>query len=216
MDELILEFEVKPRIDALPPQYNIAPTDEAPIVVQTRERERRLGMARFGLVPHWAKDPRRGVKMLNARVETVASRPAFRDAFLRRRCLVVADGFYEWRRAGKKKIPYRFGFGGRPFGMAGLWSVWRGERELSSFTILTRPALGATAAIHDRMPIILPRAQYGRWLDRAQRSHDTLHEVLDSHLGAELLRTRVSERVNSVRNNDDSLLEEVPERELFG
>jgi len=211
-DELIEEFEATLRVGELAPQFNIAPTAEAPIVVQTKEGERRLGLARFGLIPHWAKDARQGVKMLNARVETVATRSAYRVPFRRHRCLVVADGFYEWERVGKEKLPHRFHLGGRPFGLAGLWSIWRDEDEqkVSSFTILTRPAVGVTASIHDRMPILLPRRSYGAWLDRAPDTPlETLQALLDDHTGEALERTRVSKRVNFVRNDDPSLIEPV-------
>ncbi len=212
VDELIEEFEATLRVEDLPPQFNIAPTDEAPIVVETEGSERRLGLARFGLIPSWATSARQGVEMLNARVETVATRPAYRAAFRRRRCLVVADGFYEWKRDGRRKQPYRFHLGGRPFGLAGLWSTWRDadQQKLSSFTILTRSAVGVTATIHDRMPIIVPRASYGPWLSRlADTSIGDLHALLEGHLGEALERTRVSTRVNSVKNDDPALIEPV-------
>ncbi|MCA9604519.1 MAG: SOS response-associated peptidase [Myxococcales bacterium] len=208
-DELIEEFEATLTAAELPAQYNIAPTDEAPIVVESREGERRLGLAKFGLIPHWAKSAREGVKMLNARVETVATTRAYRDAFARHRCLVAADGFYEWEKKDGQKLPHRFHLGGRPFGFAGLWAVWKdaeGER-VSSFTILTRPAVGAVEALHDRMPIVLPRDAYGLWLSRETSDPETLLRLLDTHIGAELRDTRVSTRVNSVKNDDPSLIE---------
>lgn len=209
-DVLIEEFEAILTEPELPAQYNIAPTDAAPIVVESREGERRLGLARFGLIPHWAKSAREGVKMLNARVETVATKPAYRDAFARHRCLVAADGFYEWETRDGKKLPHRFHLGGRPFGIAGLWAVWKdpqGER-VSSFTILTREAVGPVAAIHDRMPIVLPRDAYALWLSRDEALEEgTLLRLLDTHVGEALVDTRVSTRVNSVKNDDPSLIE---------
>ncbi len=209
-DVLIEEFEAILTEPELPAQYNIAPTDAAPIVVESREGERRLGLARFGLIPHWAKSAREGVKMLNARVETVAKKPAYRAAFARRRCLVAADGFYEWETKDGKKLPHRFHLGGRPFGIAGLWAIWKdpqGER-VSSFTILTREAVGPVAAIHDRMPIVLPHEAYALWLAREPALDEgTLLRLLDTHVGERLVDTRVSTRVSSVKNDDPSLIE---------
>ena len=211
-DELIEEFEATLVADALPAQYNIAPTAEAPIVVSTSSGERRLGLARFGLIPHWAKSPREGVKMLNARAETVAKKPAYRDAFRRHRCLVAADGFYEWETIEKKKVPHRFHLDGRPFGFAGLWAVWRDaeNEKISSFTILTCPAVGAVAAVHDRMPVILPRESYGAWLERTDEVDEAaLMKLVEGHLGSYLIDSRVSPRVNSVKNDDASLIEPI-------
>jgi putative SOS response-associated peptidase YedK len=210
-DELIEEFEATLTVDSLRPHSTLAPTDVAPVGIASREGERRLGLARFGFIPHWAKDARQGVKMLNARSETVATKPAFRAAFAKYRCLVVADGFYEWQREGKAKIPHRYHLGGAPFGLAGLWSTWRGaaDEKVSSFTILTRDAVGAPARIHHRMPILLPREAYGAWLDREVSDPEQLGALLERHRGEELLETRVSERVNSVRNDDPTLIDPV-------
>ena len=211
-DELIEEFEATLVADGIEPRFNIVPTDRAPIVVATRTGERRLGLSRFGFIPHWAKDLKVGVRMLNARAETVAEKPAYRDAFLRHRCLVAADGFYEWRREGGQKIPIRFVVPDRrAFGLAGLWSTWRdGDRKVSSFTILTRAAEGAVAHVHDRMPVILPRASYGAWLDRGLSDRDALEALVAAHRGAELVGYEVSKRVGQVRNDDPTLIEPVP------
>lgn len=211
-DELIEEFEATLVGAPFSPQYNIAPTDLAPIVFQTKEGERRLGPARFGLIPHWAKQARDGVKMLNARVETVATRSAYRRAFQRHRCLVVADGFYEWERRGKEKLPHRYHLGGGPFAFAGLWAIWNAPdgEKVSSFTILTRPAVGVVSTIHQRMPIIVPRTAYAPWLDRQVQAPDVVLSLLESHRGESLLDTRVSTRVNSVKNDDPTLIEPIP------
>jgi putative SOS response-associated peptidase YedK len=209
-DELVEELEATLVAESIEPHYNIAPTMDAPIVVQTKDGERRLGLSRFGLVPHWAKDPKIGTRLLNARAETAADKPAFRDAFARRRCLVVADGFYEWRREGRLKVPFYFRVPERkPFGMAGLWSVWHDPQgnRLSSFTILTRDAEGEVAAIHDRMPIVLDPSAYAAWLDRDLRDPDAVREVLTHERGPALFGVEVSRRVNDVRNDDPSLIE---------
>lgn len=211
-DELIEEFEATLAAPKLEPHYNIAPTMDAPIVVQAKGGERRLGLARFGLIPHWADDPKIGVRMLNARVETVADKPAYRRAFSKHRCLAVADGFFEWRREGKKKIPYWFRVPERgPFGMAGLWAIWNDPEghRVSSFTILTEPAEGEVAEIHDRMPIVLPKDAYGAWLDRELTDPEAVREVLRGERGEELFGTQVSTRVNDVRNDDPGCVEPV-------
>lgn len=210
--ELVEELDLDVVPPALEPHFNIAPTMDAPIVIASREGERHLGLARFGLAPHWAKDLKLGVKLLNARVESVAEKPAFRDAFARHRCLVVADGFYEWRREGKLKVPSWFHLpDAHVFAFAGLWAVWRnpeGER-VTSFTILTREADGAVAAIHDRMPIVLRPEAYEGWLDRALKDPSEVRRLLERDRGAELVGHVVSRRVNYVDNDDPSLIEPV-------
>ncbi|MFK7988083.1 MAG: SOS response-associated peptidase [Sandaracinaceae bacterium] len=216
-DELIAEFEATLVADAARPRYNIAPTDGAPIVALGKAGERQIGLARFGFIPHWAKDRKIGVRMLNARVETVADKPAFRTAYHRHRCLVVADGFYEWRKdpeaadKKKRKTPMRFVLPDGPaFGMAGLFSVWRdpeGEK-VSSFTVLTREALGAVATIHHRMPVVLRQDDYAAWLSRDTEG-PALSAILERHRGALLGGYEVDRRVGSVRNDDASLIEPV-------
>ena len=196
----------------------------APIVVERRAApgaasggQRRLGLARFGLVPHWAKSARVGVRMLNARMETAADKPAYRDAFARRRCIVVADGFYEWKKVGAQKLPLRFVLPGQPLlALAGLWSVWTDPEALdpaaakvSSFSILTRPAEGAIASMHDRMPVVLPRASYAAWLDRDAQDAEAAHRVLETHVGARLEGYRVSTAVGNVRADGPALIEPV-------
>ncbi len=153
-------------------RFNVAPGDDVLTVTTSREGERRPDILRWGLVPHWAKDPRTGFKMINARAETVAEKPAFRDALARRRCLVLADGFYEWqpRPGQKRKQPYWITRAdGRPFAFAGLWATWHapdGETVLRTCTIVTTEANQALTAIHDRMPVILPDEQAeATWLD---------------------------------------------------
>lgn len=213
-DELREELGVLDIPPGLEPHYNIAPTEDAPIVVESKEGERRLGLARFGFVPHWAKDIKIGTRFINARYESAADTPAFRDAFARHRCLVVADGFYEWHAEGKVKIPHWLHLPDRGLlGIAGLWAVWRnpeGER-VTSFTILTRPAEGPARAIHDRMPVVLAPDVYGAWLDRSISDKDEVLALLEHHRAGELEEYVVSRRVNSVKEDDPSLIE--PARE---
>lgn len=212
-DELIEEFEavLAPGTE-LTASYNIAPTASAPIVRETKEGERVLETARFGYIPHWAKDARVGVRMLNARSESAQDKPAFRRAYRKYRCLVVADGFYEWRRQGKKKIPFRFHLeGGGPFGFAGLWSIWDdadGE-AVKSFTILTRESMGAVSKIHERMPVVLPREAYAGWVSRSEEDPAAIEALLEAHRGEALVVDEVSTRVNYVQNDDPSLIEPV-------
>ncbi len=168
-------------VPTLPARYNLAPTQEAPIVrVAAPGAPRSLDLLRWGLVPYWAKEKSIGNKMINARAESVAEKPAFRDSFRRRRCLVAADGFYEWKREGKAKQPFLIRRADRrPFAFAGLWSLWRdpqlpqlspaGERipPLLTFTILTTAANELMKPLHDRMPVILTPDRFDLWLDPA-------------------------------------------------
>ncbi len=149
-------------------KYDVAPTQEVLTVVGGENR--RAGYMRWGLIPHWAKNASIGSRMINARAETVAEKPAFRDALRRRRCLVLADGFYEWQRTGAVRRPMRVVMrSGEPFAFAGLWSVWRDPdgNAISSCAIITTTANDLLRPIHDRMPVILPRDMEGFWLDRS-------------------------------------------------
>lgn len=153
-------------------RYNVAPGDEVLAVTTDREGTPRGELLRWGLVPSWAERPDTGLKMINARVETVADRPAFRRAFERYRCLIVADGFYEWRRlpSGPKQAFHITRADEGLFAFAGLWSIWHGEdgRQLRTCTILTTAANRAIASLHDRMPVILASGAEGPWLERSQ------------------------------------------------
>jgi putative SOS response-associated peptidase YedK len=162
-------------------RYNVAPGDEVLAVTTDREGAPRGELLRWGLVPSWAKAPDTGLKMINARVETVAERPAFRRAFERYRCLILADGFYEWRRvpAGPKQAFHITRADGGLFAFAGLWSIWHGEddRQLRTCTILTTAANSAIAPLHDRMPVILAPEAEAVWLEHS-RPPERLHELL--------------------------------------
>jgi putative SOS response-associated peptidase YedK len=162
-------------------RYNVAPGDEVLAVTTDREGSPRGELLRWGLVPSWAEQPETGLKMINARVETVAERPAFRRAFERYRCLIVADGFYEWRRlpSGPKQAFHVTRSDGGVFAFAGLWSIWHGEdgRQLRTCTILTTAASPAIAPLHDRMPVILAPGAEAAWLERS-RPPERLRELL--------------------------------------
>jgi putative SOS response-associated peptidase YedK len=164
-----------------PARYNLAPTQLAPVVRRgPEEDERRLDVMRWGLVPSWADDPKIGSRMINARSETVATRPAFREAFVRRRCLVPADGFFEWQKVGDAKQPYFIHAADEsPLVFAGLWERWRREEEtVESFTILTTEANASMRSLHDRMPAILSPAAWPAWLDTGQSDASTLGSML--------------------------------------
>jgi putative SOS response-associated peptidase YedK len=192
-----------------PPLYNITPTTEVPLILRGKDGTRALAKARFGLVPHWAKDIKMGVKMINARSETVAEKPAFRDPFRERRCLIPADGFYEWLSEDGAKKPYRAAFtDNRPFAFAGLWDAWQGpDGPIRSFSIITTEANDVLRPIHHRMPVILDDNKHEQWLGLEETSVDALHELLKPRDIPEFRPYRVSIRVNNVRNNDADLVE---------
>lgn len=164
---------------ALESRFNVAPTQLMPIVANRTTRT--VELARWGLVPTWAKDLSIGSRMVNARSETLAAKPAFKDAFARRRCLVPADGFYEWQAHGKRKQPFHIHMEPRrPFAFAGLWDRWKapdGERHVS-FTIITCAPNELLATLHDRMPVILAQDDWERWLAREPMPPEALEDLL--------------------------------------
>ena len=187
--------------------FNVAPTQEVLTVVG---RETRCGgFMRWGLIPHWAKDPKIGARMINAKAETVAEKPAFRDVLRRRRCLVVADGFYEWQRVGASKRPMRIVMrSGEPFAFAGLWSVWRDPdgNRIPSCAIITTSANDQLKPIHDRMPVILPRDVEEFWLDRNVDEPGALSSVLTPYDGDAMEAYEVSILVNPAANDGPEVI----------
>lgn len=193
-------------IPDLKPQYNIAPTQMVATILHDPESDRRkLRQLRWGLIPSWAKDPSIGAKMINARSETVAEKPSFRAAFKRRRCLVVADGFYEWQQQEKKKQPFYFRLqDAQPFGFAGLWEQWQsleGE-EIATCTILTTNANELMLSVHHRMPVILHPKDYDLWLNPQFSASDTLQQLLQPYSPEAMTAYPVSTVVNSPKNNN--------------
>jgi putative SOS response-associated peptidase YedK len=195
------------------PRYNIAPTQFVAAVRETGG-PREVAMLYWGLVPSWAKDKAIGARMINARSETLTEKPSFRNAFRRRRCLVLADGYYEWQRSGAVKQPYYVSFAdGAPFGMAGLWERWRDPASgepLESCCIVTTTPAASVAHVHDRMPVIIPAAGYAEWLDRRNEATDRLARWLTSWPGADLVARPVSARVNNARNQGAELVAALP------
>ncbi len=203
------------------PDYNVAPTRDVP-VVRVRGGSRRVDLLRWGLVPRWAKDLRIGSKMINARGETVATKNSFRSAFSRRRCIVAADGFYEWQRLPvaegekpKKQPMFIHRTDGDPLAFAGLHERWtdaEGVREIHTCTIITTAANDMMAPIHDRMPVLLAPADWDEWLDPENHDSVGLERLLVPAPNALLTAYSVSDSVNSVKNNDSSLVEPVVAR----
>ncbi len=187
------------RLEEYRPRYNVAPTQEAPVLIRG-EDGLRLGPLRWGLVPHWADDPAIGSRMINARSETAASKPAFREAFRRRRCLVPTDGFYEWRPGeGGRKTPYWIHLPeGGVFTFAGLWERWRpsGGPPLHTFTILTTEASADLRPYHPRMPVVVPAGRRGAWLDPSAGTAE-LDPLLGSPPEGTFRAREVSTLVNS-------------------
>jgi putative SOS response-associated peptidase YedK len=187
------------------PRYNIAPTQPVVVIRQTpKEPVRELSLHRWGLIPSWAKDSS-AAKMINARSETASTKPAFRDALKSRRCLIPADGFYEWMRKGNAKQPYCFEVGeGELFAFAGIWDRWKSSSgdTVETCSILTTTPNAVTSAVHDRMPVILDPDGYDLRLDLGMRDVDTASELLKPY-DARLMRCYpVSARINHVANDD--------------
>lgn len=191
-------------------RYNIAPTQE---IVAAREdgKRRELLTLRWGLVPSWAKDLAAGARMINARSETVTEKPSFREAFRHRRCLIPADGFYEWKRTDRGKQPFFFKMKDeQPFAFAGLWERWEGEGEtIESCAILTTAANEVLAPVHDRMPVILHEEDYELWLDEDKGKQELLKDLLRPYPASEMTVYPVSTQVNSTRHGGAELIEEL-------
>jgi putative SOS response-associated peptidase YedK len=189
------------------PRFNIAPTQPVPVIRQHPTQPiRQLSVMRWGLIPSWAKDSSVAASMINARSETAATKPAFRDAMKSRRCLIPADGFYEWRRDGQTRQPYCFEvYGGLLFAFAGLWECWRDPsgQWVQSCSILTTTPNAVTSAVHDRMPVILDPEAYDLWLDPGMKNVAAASDLLQP-FEARLMRSYpVSTRINHVANDDE-------------
>jgi len=199
-------FGAVSEVDDWNPRYNIAPSQPVVTIRQdAREPIRTLSMMRWGLVASWTEDPSIGYKTINARAETVATTASFREPFKLQRCLIPADGFYEWQRNGKTKQPYCFEVNdGELFAFAGLWDRWRGPQGdlVESCTIVTTTPNSLLADIHDRMPVILSPDNYDLWLDPAFRNPPSVSEMLKPFDAAVMRRYPVSTRVNQVQNDD--------------
>jgi len=205
--DLSLLFDAESVADGPGPSWNVAPTDPVPLVRVSRSRDARVvDVARWGLVPPWARDLRAGARMINARAETVATSPAFAPSFAKRRCLVPADGWFEWVRAGKQRQAYYMTpLDGSPLAFAGVWSAW-GPEALLTCSVLTTAALGELARVHDRMPLILPRERWAGWLAGGGDPEEQLRPMTAAELAMIDIRA-VRPDVGNVRNNGPHLLE---------
>lgn len=197
-------------VPAIEPRYNIAPTQYVATVRETGG-PRHVAMLYWGLVPSWAKEKSIGARMINARLETLPDKPSFRTAWKRRRCLVLADGYYEWQRSGAVKQPYFVARAdGDPVGLAGLWERWRDpatDEVLESCCIVTTSPAASVAHVHDRMPVIVPRAGYAEWLDPGNDDTDRLERLVGPEVDPELVARPVSRRVNDARNQGPECVE---------
>lgn len=212
--ELAEIFAAEPLADEIGARYNVAPTDDAYVVVQ-REERRAVTAYRWGLIPHWSSDLKAASRMFNARAETITTSPAFREAFRRRRCVVPVDSFYEWRREGEVRQPYRVTrTDGAPLALAGLWAGWRDPESdvvRRSFTIVTTAPNSEMVGLHDRMPVVLPEAVWDRWLvDGRSGPPVEPSELLAMLQPTDAVALRiypVNRHVNDVRRDGPELIE---------
>lgn len=199
-------------IDEYEPNYNIAPSQQVLAVINDGSKNR-LGHLKWGLVPPWAKDAKIGFKMINARAETVHEKPSFREALKKKRCLIVADSFYEWKRNDERKVPMRIKMkNDELFAMAGLWETWKDPKGelVHTCTILTTEPNGLMSSIHDRMPVILKPEDEATWLDSSIQDVEKLKHLLHPFKEESLMDTyEVSDQVNSPKNNSPELIERV-------
>jgi putative SOS response-associated peptidase YedK len=208
--DLAERFELV-EIPSLEPRHNVAPTQMiAAIRLEAQTGTRKLHMLKWGLIPFWSKDSTMGPKLINARAETAAQKPAFRAAFRYRRCLIPADGFYEWKRDKGKKQPYLIAMAdGNTFAFAGLWETWREPQGelIESCTILTTDANEVVLPIHDRMPVILKHEDYPLWLDSAVTRPELLQPLLSSYPAAEMIVRPANPKVNKSSYDQPDCLE---------
>jgi putative SOS response-associated peptidase YedK len=199
-------FKVKPR-------YNIAPSQQvAGVRMNGEEGDREGVLFRWGLIPAWAKDPAIGMKLINARAETVAEKPSFRGPFRHRRCLVLVDGYYEWQKVGRTKQPYLIRFGDeRPFAFGGLWDRWTDPEcsKIETCTLMTTEPNELMKPIHNRMPVIIQPQDYEMWLDPEVQKPEQVQHLLRPYPAKEMVAYPVSLRVNNPRNDDSDCLEPV-------
>jgi putative SOS response-associated peptidase YedK len=201
----LFDTESCPDIEA---RYNVAPAQQVLAARNAAGGGRELVMLRWGLIPFWARERNLGYSTINARAETVATRPAYRSALRLRRCLIAADGFYEWRTLGKGKQPYFIRMkGGEPFAFAGLWERWEGEGDvIESCAIIVTAANDVVAPIHDRMPVILVPGDYDRWLDPGQKDPAQLQPLLGPYPARAMEAYPVSRQVNNPRQDRPELM----------
>ncbi|UWG95408.1 SOS response-associated peptidase [Dehalobacter sp. DCM] len=216
-DELAEIYKITDEMD-WQPRYNIAPSQPVPVMVNTEAQQ--LKFFRWGLVPSWAKDPQSGYKMINARAETIDTKPSFKHCFREQRCLVLADGFYEWKREGKRKTPYLFKVRDRKFfAFAGIWDSWKSPAGTVLYTcsIITTGPNEQMAPIHDRMPVILDKENERIWLNPELNDTEKLKQLLVPYPAVRMEAYQVSDYVNSVKHDSIACIQPVPgQTALFG
>jgi putative SOS response-associated peptidase YedK len=217
LDELITYYELgeSTQVSYHKPRYNIAPTQQVLAVIHDGERNR-LGELRWGLIPKWAKDPKIGVQMINARAETLSEKPAFQSAFERRRCLIPADSFYDWKQTTTGKQPFRIHLNDRAlFSFAGLYDTWTSPdgQKISSCSIITTTPNDLMATIHHRMPVILQRHEEQDWLNRQQTNSKLLAPYLVPYPSEQMVAYPVSAKVGHIRNDDETCILPMAEEE---
>ncbi len=212
LDELQQFFPIDRANCDVAANFNVAPTQEI-LAIYTYEGENWLDRFHWGLVPFWAKDPSIGNRMINARAETIDEKPSFKNAFKKRRCLIIADGFYEWKGTKGQKQPMLITLPDKkPFAFAGLWEIWYKNKQAPAYrscTIITTEASASIREIHHRMPVILKPEVYKDWLNPQYQNTENLKHILAVERLTELTSYPVSKQVNFARNNDLSLLDPI-------
>lgn len=206
--ELYAQLFAAEALATLEPRYNVAPSQPVLAARASAGGKRELVTLQWGLIPFWAKEPKTGYSTINARAETVATKPAFRQPFRKRRCLIAADGFYEWKRTEGRKQPYYIQLHqGEPFAFAGLWDRWEREgKSIESCTIIVTQANSLVATIHDRMPVILAKEDYATWLDSQVEDPGVLSPLLRPYPAEAMIAAAVGLAVNNPRNDGPALL----------
>jgi len=210
LQAIVDEFEIADVNGQIEPSYNIAPGQDVAVIL--KDDSRKLGLLKWGLIPSWSKDPKIGNRMINARAETLAEKPSFKHPVRRKRCLIVADGFFEWKKEGKQKIPmYIFLKDQKPFIFAGLWDTWTSPEgnKVSTCTIITTEPNKFMEKIHNRMPVILPKEHIDLWLDREVQDEQQVLPLLKPYPEKEMDAYEVSRMVNSPKNNSPEVIQKV-------
>lgn len=203
-------FQVDGPMPEFQPSWNITPGGDIPVICQAPEDGRTCSLMHWGLIPHWAKEPDSKYKMINAKAETLSQRPAYRDAYKHRRCLIPANGFYEWQATAQGKQPYYIHRKDDSLlAFAGLWEYWEKEHIINSCTIITTTANSSIRSIHERMPVIITRENFDSWLDPHNTDTHSLAELLAPHDDKLLEPYRVSTAVNNPAHDKPELLDKV-------
>lgn len=209
VEKLIEEFEAQLFEDTFFPNYNAAPGQKLPVI--TNEMPKKIKLYVWGLIPYWAKDPSKGFKLINARAETLLLKPSFKNALKRRRCLVLADSYFEWKSEWNQKIPYRILLRDeKPFALAGIWETWkdRDNKEIRTFSIITTKANQLTSKIHERMPCLLDKKSRALWIDNNFPEAEAIN-LLEPYPSEEMKYYEVSTLVDSPKNNIPAVIEPV-------